>query len=46
VLGGPVAWQPDDSYGNALAETMNGLYKAEVIHRRGLWRSLEEVCHA
>ena len=32
-----------DSYDNALAETINGLYKAEVIHRRGLWRSLEAV---
>ena len=29
-----------DSYDNALAETINGLYKAEVIHRRGPWRSL------
>ncbi len=27
-----------DSYDNALAETINGLYKAEVIHRRGPWR--------
>ena len=24
-----------DSYDNALAETINGLYKAELIHRRG-----------
>ena len=32
-----------DSYDNALAETINGLYKAEVIHRRGPWRSFEEV---
>jgi transposase InsO family protein len=32
-----------DSYDNALAETINGLYKAEVIHRRGPWRSLESV---
>ncbi len=32
-----------DSYDNALAETINGLYKAEVIHRRRSWRSLEEV---
>jgi len=32
-----------DSYDNALAETMNGLYKAEVIHRRGPWRSFEAV---
>ena len=28
---------------NALAETINGLYKAEVVHRRGPWRSLEAV---
>ena len=27
-----------DSYDNALAETINGLFKAEVIHRRGPWR--------
>ena len=32
-----------DSYDNALAETINGLYKAEVIHRRSSWRSREEV---
>jgi putative transposase len=32
-----------DSYDNALAETVNGLYKAEVIHRRGPWRSFEAV---
>ncbi len=31
-----------DSYDNALAETINGLYKAEVIHRRS-WRSMEAV---
>ena len=35
-----------DSYDNALAETINGLYKAEVIHRRGPWRSLEAVEYA
>ena len=28
---------------NALAETINGLYKSEVIHRRGPWRSFEAV---
>lgn len=27
-----------DSYDNALAETINGLYKAELIHRRAPWR--------
>ncbi len=32
-----------DSYDNALAETVNGLYKAEVIHRQRSWRSLEHV---
>ena len=32
-----------DSYDNALAETINGLYKAEVIHRRGPWRSFGAV---
>ena len=32
-----------DSYDNALAETINGLYKTEVIHRRGPWRSYEAV---
>ena len=32
-----------DSYDNALAETINGLYKAELIHRRGPWRSFESV---
>src|SRR5271170_6760208 len=35
-----------DSYDNALAETINGLYKAEVIHRRGPWRSVEAVEYA
>jgi transposase InsO family protein len=35
-----------DSYDNALAETINGLYKAEVIHHRGPWRSLEAVEYA
>ena len=28
---------------NALAETINGLYKAEVIHRRGPWRNFEAI---
>jgi len=32
-----------DSYDNALAETINGLYKAEVIHRRGPWRTTAAV---
>ncbi|MEX3640573.1 integrase core domain-containing protein, partial [Paraburkholderia sp. BR14427] len=32
-----------DSYDNALAETINGLYKAEVIHHLGPWRTLQAV---
>lgn len=32
-----------DSYDNALAETINGFYKAEVIHRRSPWHSFEAV---
>ena len=32
-----------DSWDNALAETVNGLYKAELIHRSGPWRSVEQV---
>jgi putative transposase len=32
-----------DSYDNALAETINGLYKAELIHRRGPWKTRTSV---
>ena len=32
-----------DSYDNALAETVNGLYKTEVIRRQGPWRHVDEV---
>ena len=32
-----------DSYDNALAETMIGLYKTELIRHRGPWRGLEDV---
>jgi putative transposase len=32
-----------DSYDNALAETINGLYKAELIHKRGPWKNRESV---
>ena len=35
-----------DSYDNAMAETMIGLYKTEVIHHRGPWRNLDEVEYA
>ena len=32
-----------DSYDNALAETINGLYKTELIHRRAPWKTKESV---
>ena len=32
-----------DAYDNALAETINGLYKTEVIRKRGPWKTLEDV---
>lgn len=32
-----------DSCDNALAETINGLYKTEVIHQRGPWRNSQAV---
>jgi putative transposase len=32
-----------DSYDNALAETINGLYKTEVIRQQGPWRNIEDV---
>lgn len=32
-----------DAYDNALAETVNGLYKTEVIRSRGPWRNIDEV---
>jgi transposase InsO family protein len=35
-----------DSYNNALAETINGLYKGEVIYKEGPWQGLEAVEHA
>ena len=35
-----------DSYDNALAETINGLYKTEVIHRRGPWKNIDDVEYA
>jgi len=32
-----------DSYGNALAETINGLYESELIHRRAPWKTKESL---
>jgi transposase InsO family protein len=39
----PSVGSTGDSYDNALAETINGLYKAEVIHRCGPWKTAEAV---
>ena len=39
----PSVGSKGDSYDNALAETVIGLYKTELIRRRGPWRSLEDV---
>ena len=32
-----------DSYDNALAESINALFKAEVIHKNGPWKSMDDV---
>jgi len=39
----PSVGSKGDSYDNALAETIIGLFKTEVIHRRGPWRGFEDV---
>ena len=39
----PSVGSKGDSYDNALAETVNGLYKAELIHRRAPWKTREAV---
>ena len=39
----PSVGSKGDSYDNALAETINGLFKAEVIHRRSSWKSIDAV---
>ena len=39
----PSVGSTGDSYDNALAETINGLYKAELIHRRAPWKTREAV---
>ena len=35
-----------DSYDNALAETIIGLYKTELIRRRGPWKGIDQVEYA
>jgi putative transposase len=42
----PSVGRRGDSYDNALAETIIGLYKTEVIHRRGPWRTIDMVEYA
>jgi transposase InsO family protein len=42
----PSVGSRSDSYDNALAETIIGFYKAELIHRRGPWRNLDGVEYA
>ena len=39
----PSVGSKGDSYDNALAETINGLYKTELIHRRAPWKTRESV---
>ena len=39
----PSVGSKGDSYDNALAKTINGLYKAAVIHHRGPWKTRESV---
>lgn len=42
----PSVGSVEDSYDNALAETINRLFKADVIHHRGPWRSFDAVQYA
>jgi len=39
----PSVGSKGDGYDNALAETINGLYKTELIQRRAPWKSVEAV---
>ena len=39
----PSVGSKGDSYDNALAETINGLYKTELIHRRAPWKTKESL---
>ncbi len=39
----PSVGSKGDSYDNALAETINGLYKTELIHRRAPWKTMAAV---
>ena len=39
----PSVGSTGDSYDNALAETINGLYKAELVHKLGPWKTVESL---
>ena len=39
----PCVGSKEDSYDNSLAETINGLYKTELIHRRAPWKTKQVV---
>jgi hypothetical protein len=39
----PSVGSVSDAYDNALAETINGPYKTEVIRRRSSWKTMEEL---
>ena len=39
----PLVGSKGDSYDNAAAETIDGLYKAELIHRRPPWKTKESL---
>jgi transposase InsO family protein len=41
-----LAEQGPSTHDSTLAETINGLYKAELIHRQGPWRTFEDVEYA
>jgi putative transposase len=41
-----LGWQRRDSFDNAHAETINGLYKTELIKPRGPWRTVEQAEYA
>ena len=41
--GGDSVGSRGDSYDNALAESVIGLYKAELVRRRGPWRGMDDL---
>ena len=39
----PSVGSTGDSYDNAMAETINGLYKTELVHKLGAWKTVEAL---